>query len=346
MAAASVGAGTWARPLAQALADGGAVADGSVHPGAPMEAPATPATPATPVLSSTTSTSTEGRVDRRDTDWTSGVGAWSAGADEKSDPALLRVVRTLHTQLDERRRAHAGDESRVATTEAEAERLRERAAAMAAEASRLGESAATSQDAVTRAAMTLTAAGDQVSSSVTAVRALGAASDRVGVLVGTVSRIARQTNRLALNASIEAARAEEEGRGFAVVAEEIRKLAEESSGAARAAGATVTQLRDDIDAVARSIEAGEQAVRDVGSVAIEATASVENVLLGVDRLRRVTVATAAATRTHGAAMRELAATGAQTRQSIDVLTDGVREALAAAEAIERERQRLASARTA
>ena len=65
-----------------------------------------------------------------------------------------------------------------------------------------------------------------------AINTLEKKSNDIGSIVEAISSIAEQTNLLALNASIEAARAGEQGKGFAVVAEEIRKLAEESSGAA------------------------------------------------------------------------------------------------------------------
>ncbi len=67
----------------------------------------------------------------------------------------------------------------------------------------------------------------------------------IGVILDSISAIAVQTNLLALNASIEAARAGEHGRGFAVVAEEIRKLAEESSGAAEKIRGIVTNILAD-----------------------------------------------------------------------------------------------------
>jgi methyl-accepting chemotaxis protein len=169
------------------------------------------------------------------------------------------------------------------------------------------------------------AVSERVDAAAVAVRDLAEASERVGVLVATVSRIARQTNRLALNASIEAARAGEQGKGFAVVADEIRKLAEESSRAARAATTTVALLRDEIDDTARAITAGEQAVRDVGSVASEATEAIGRVVEGVTRLRAATEDTAKAAAGHGTIARDTAALAADAQQSTDRLVARARE---------------------
>jgi len=240
----------------------------------------------------------------------------------------LTAAHAAATALETRHRA--ADAARRLGGETEASRLGERATAMTAEAERLAEAAGTGRAAVERAANTLVTVGDQVYASAAAVRALGEASDRVGVLVATVSRIARQTNRLALNASIEAARAEEHGRGFAVVAAEIRKLAEESSTATRAATATLARLRDDIDGAARAITSGEQAVRDVGAVAAEATEAVGQVLSGVERLHRATAETASAARLHGSAVRDIAGETTEGRRSAESALEHVRDVIASA----------------
>jgi methyl-accepting chemotaxis protein len=103
---------------------------------------------------------------------------------------------------------------------------------------------------------------DAVSDAATQVEALGKASQRIGEISNVIGEIAEQTNLLALNAAIEAARAGEHGRGFAVVADEVRNLAARSTEATREIDATIGAIQKQIDEVIGSME---NSVTRVGS---------------------------------------------------------------------------------
>ena len=93
------------------------------------------------------------------------------------------------------------------------------------------------------------------------IHELGESVSAISGFVTTITGIADQTNLLALNAAIEAARAGDAGRGFAVVAEEVRKLAEESAGAAQQIGSLIANLQKGSE---ESIRATESTSRILG----------------------------------------------------------------------------------
>ena len=152
---------------------------------------------------------------------------------------------------------------------------------------------------------------------------LGGRSQEIGKIVATIDNIAAQTNLLALNAAIEAARAGEQGRGFAVVADEVRKLAERSSTAtkeiASLVGGIQASLRDAVNAMqqgSKDVEIGYLLAADAGAsldailersqtvgkqveristAAKQLNAFSSEMVEAIDRINRVVEQTAAAT---------------------------------------------------
>ena len=116
-------------------------------------------------------------------------------------------------------------------------------------------------------------------------------ADQVDRMLQTVTEVAGQTNMLALNASIEAARAGTQGNGFAVVAEEIRRLADSSGKAVREASATASRIRGGIEQVMRGMEHGLAESTDGLALAGSLEATLQEVkrtsAAGVDDLRAV-----------------------------------------------------------
>jgi len=97
---------------------------------------------------------------------------------------------------------------------------------------------------------------ERVKQTAGAVDTLGSRSDQIGEIIGTIEDIADQTNLLALNAAIEAARAGEQGRGFAVVADEVRALAERTTRATKEIGEMIKAIQNDTREAVRSMEEG------------------------------------------------------------------------------------------
>ena len=125
---------------------------------------------------------------------------------------------------------------------------------------------------------------ERIAASVTqsseVVYALGERSKAISGIVQTIREIADQTNLLALNAAIEAARAGEQGRGFAVVADEVRKLAERTSQATGEIGSMISAIQGEADSAIASIEAGTGQAKNGAALAQQAADSLDRINRG------------------------------------------------------------------
>ncbi|KAF0218890.1 MAG: methyl-accepting chemotaxis [Geobacteraceae bacterium] len=125
---------------------------------------------------------------------------------------------------------------------------------------------------------------EMVTSTAAAVEALGESSDHIGKIVGTIEDIADQTNLLALNAAIEAARAGEQGRGFAVVADEVRALAERTSKATREISGMIKDIQAKTRNAVVSMTQGVSEVEEGSREAAQSEEAVNDILASIGTL--------------------------------------------------------------
>jgi len=119
------------------------------------------------------------------------------------------------------------------------------------------------------------------------VATLGKNSEQIGEIVQVINDIADQTNLLALNAAIEAARAGEQGRGFAVVADEVRKLAERTTKATKEIAEMIKQIQKDTFAAVETMNEGTEAVEKGRDSAYRAGQSLKQIIKGAEETLKV-----------------------------------------------------------
>ena len=173
---------------------------------------------------------------------------------------------------------------------------------------------------------------EAVNSGTQCVHTLGKRSEAIGQMIQIINDIADQTNLLALNAAIEAARAGEHGRGFAVVADEVRKLADRTQKATAEISQSISQIQSDTKAAVTAMDKGGIMVRDGVAKAGRAGNDLERIVTSAGNMTQMVnaIATAAAeqsstTEEVSRSLEQISTASAETQKAAEQSASGIQQ---------------------
>lgn len=220
------------------------------------------------------------------------------------------------------------------------EKIAARAQSVSAAAASTSELATEGDRTIQQSVSQMNGIGETMENLTAMVGGLGKRSEQIGQIVEVITQISGQTNLLALNAAIEAARAGEHGKGFAVVADEVRKLAEQASASAQQISQLVASIQMETNEAVLTMEKGSQEVADgMGGVARagEAFSQIRDAVVGVtNEIQEVSTAAHTLTESTGKVGQsmQMIATVAQSAVSLSVgVSSATEEQLASMEEI-------------
>jgi methyl-accepting chemotaxis protein len=209
----------------------------------------------------------------------------------------------------------AASVQQVALTVSEASRLTERAT----------EVAQGGRSAVSKTVDGMGAITEAMQGVLQVMERLGRSSEEIGAIVAVIDDIADQTNLLALNAAIEAARAGEHGRGFAVVADEVRKLAERSAKATGEIAALITGIQQETEQAVTRTYQGDAAIREGMSLANTAGEALNEIVSSVGAVTKLMGQISHGTSEQSAVARQITGAVASMNQLTQQVTLATRE---------------------
>ncbi len=181
---------------------------------------------------------------------------------------------------------------------------------------------------------------DVVRESSESIAKLAKSADQIGEIISVIDDIADQTNLLALNAAIEAARAGEQGRGFAVVADEVRKLAERTGKATGEIASMIKGIQHETEEAVQTMEAGVQQVDRGKMLADKAGSSLNEIVTMAQRVTEMIGQIAAASEQQSTAAEEISKSIEQINTVTKETASGAEESAAAAEELNRQAEGL------
>lgn len=184
----------------------------------------------------------------------------AADAVYDSSNAIADSSRTMASQMNDQAQQVVCVSSAVTEMSASIDEVAKKSSQASSDAKASGRTASEGGDVVANTITGMECIHQTVTSTAESVHALGERSEQIGQVISVINDIADQTNLLALNAAIEAARAGEHGRGFAVVADEVRKLADRTTTATGEVSDVIGAIQQETQATVSKMNTGAEQV--------------------------------------------------------------------------------------